>query len=489
MEQNSLGQVTDREGPFGRLVGKTLFIALLIALFWSPMWFGTPQHPELQKTLVEQGVDLKPETPSFAACVSSAYVALFQNSYPNKVLEYGLFFIGALTLLALILKCRVLRKSHSVTYVGLGWAFLMLAVMASGKAAKVPEFRDPWGGALFILYGAFFYAATVSFLTRQRRELAAVVICLGALFVAQNAFFQICGGLEKTRELFAQEHGFETFAAYTNEWFKTTHEASETFTMNRLLSDRVSSNFTNPNILASYAMIVTLLGLGLWKSGEKGAVKIVGILAAALSLLALFFTRSKSVISITFVLILAWSFILYRAKALPLNFVIAAFILGSVFTTVNLLWGYGFGLKTKLSSSGGARLDYWKVALRMIRQKVLTRYGVNSFARWYKVWAPQGSEPTKFAHNTILQMWAEFGIFAGLGWLLACALPITNGWDNFKAAAKKDALQLSCILASGGYFIHNLLDFDFYVPGLTIVALAVMAMAFHTFDEKEATQN
>jgi len=377
--------VTDREGAFGRLVGKTLFISILIALFWSPLWFGTPQHPELQKTLQENSVSLKPETASPAAYVSSAYVALFQNSYPNKVLEYFLFFIGILTVAALLSKCRVLRKSHSVTYVGLGWAFLMLAVMASGKTAKIPEYRDPWGGALFILYGAFFYAATVSFLTRRRRELAAVVICLGTLFVAQNAFFQICGGLEKTRELFAQEHGFESFAAYTNEWFKTTHEAGETFTMNRLLSDRVSSNFTSPNILACHCMIAALLGLGLFKSGGKKLVKGIGLAAAFLALAVLFFTRSKSVIVLTFALITLWAFILYRAKALSLNLLAGVFIAGAVYTTVNLLWGYGASLGTKLSSSGDVMRIVGAASLATLSPAYSTRFE-NPY--WSTSWTP-----------------------------------------------------------------------------------------------------
>jgi len=482
MEQNSLGVITDRETSFGRLVGKILFISILIALFWSPLWFGSPQHNMLQKTLVEKSIDLKPDEHTFPSYVSFAYVALFQITYPNKYLEYGLFAIGALTVLALLSRCRVMSKNHSVTYVGLGWALLMMAVIASGKMSKVPA--DPWGGALYVLYGAFFYAAVVSFLTRGRRELAALVICLGMLFVAQNALFQFCGGLERTRSFFAQEQGYETLTAFTNAWFKTNHTPTEQFNINRLLSDRVYSNFTNPNILASYCMIVSLLGLGLYKSGIKSVVKIIGLLATVLALATLFLTRSKSVIMITFALFVLWSFILYRAKALSLNFLIGVFILGAVFATVNMVWGYGMGLKNKLVSSGGARLDYWKTALDMIRKRVLTGHGVDSFARNYT-----GSEGTLFAHNTLLHMWAEFGIFAGIGWLLASYLPIVNGWDNFKAAAKKDALQLSCILASGGFFVHNLLDFDFHVPGLTLVALAVMAMAFQNYNENEATQN
>jgi len=489
MEQNSLGVITDRETTFGRLAGKILFIAILIALFWSPLWFGTPQHPELQKTLVERSVSLMPENASFMTLVTNAYVALFQYSYPNRNLEYLLFFIGVFAVLSLVAKCRVLKKNHNVTYIGLGWAFLMLSIMASFKMAKIPEFRDPWGGALFILYGAFFYASAVVALTSKRRRVIAVVICLSMLFVAQNAFFQLMGGLSKTRELFAQEHGFESFAAYTNEWFRTSHDAADTYTMNRLLSPRITATFTSPNILASYAMMVFLLSLGLWKTKDEKILRLIGLVTAVVSLAVLFFTRSKSVIALTFVLALVWSFVLYRAKEVSLNFLISVFIVGAVITTLGFVWGYGSNLAKKLSSSGGARLTYWKVAFKMIKQKALTGYGINSFARWYKVWAPQGSEPSKFVHNTILQMWAEFGMFAGIGWLLACCLPITNGWDNFKASAKKDALQLSCILASGGFFIHNLLDFDFYVPGVTVTALAVMALALCGHDDPKETQS
>lgn len=383
--------------------------------------------------------------------------------------------------MSLILKCRVMSKNHSVTYVGLGWSFLMMAVMASGKMSKVPT--DPWNGALFILYGAFFYAAAVSFLTRQRREMVAFVICLSIFFVAHNAFFQFFGGLEQTRELYAQQKGFETFVSYTNAWFKVGHNTCDKFTFYRLLSDRVSSTFTSPNILASYCMIVALLGLGLLKSDGKRIVKAIGLLATSLALAILFLTRSKSVIALTFALVMIWSFVLYRAKELSLSYLIGVFILGSVFMTVNFMWGYGLGLKNKLVSSGGARLEYWKTALSMIRQKALTGLGADSFSRYHT-----GEEGALFAHNAILQMWAEYGIFAGLGWLLACALPITTGWDSFKAAAKKDALHLSCILASGGFFIHNMLDFDFYVPGVTLAALAVMALSLCGYVDQLKTQ-
>ena len=181
MEQNSLGVITDRETSFGRILGKVLFIAIIIALFWSPLWFGTPQHPELQKTLVERSVDLMPENASFSTLVSNAYVALFQYSYTNRNLEYLLFFIGVFAVLSLVAKCRVLKKNHNVTYIGLGWAFLMLSIMASFKMAKVPEYRDPWGGALFILYGAFFYASAIAALTSKRRHVMAVIICLSML--------------------------------------------------------------------------------------------------------------------------------------------------------------------------------------------------------------------------------------------------------------------------------------------------------------------
>ena len=368
MEQNSLGVITDKETPFGRVLGKILFIAILIALFWSPLWFGTPQNISLQKTLVERSIDFFPENAAFADLVSNAYVALFQYSYPNRNLVYLLFFIGVAAVLSLVSKCRVLKKNHNVTYIGLGWAFLMLAIMASFKTAKLPIAKDPWGGAVFVLYGAFFYASAIAALTSKRRHVIAAVICLSMLFVAQNAFFQLMGGLAKTRELFAQENGFSSFAAYTNEWFKTSHDAADTYNMNRLLSPRISATFTSPNILASYAMIVFLVSLGLWKTKDEKILRFIGIFTALVSLAVLFFTRSKSVIVLTFVLTLIWSFVLFRAKEVSLNFLISVFIVGSVFTTLGFVWGYGSNLGKKLSSSGGARLAYWKVAFNMVKQ-------------------------------------------------------------------------------------------------------------------------
>ena len=488
MEQNSLGVITDKEGIFGKFLTKLLFIALLMALFWSPLWFGTPQNKELQKTLVENKVDLKPENASPAALFSSAYVALFQNSYPNKVLEYFLFFIGITAVLALAARCKVLLKSHNVTYSGLGWALIMLPVMASGKMSKLAQFRDPWGAALFVLYGAFFYAAAVGFLERKRRDAAAVVICLAMIVVAGNALVQFHGGLDRTRELYAQEHGFQSFAAYTNDFLKTTHEAADTYSFQRLVSQRVSANFTSPNILAAYAMLAFFVALGLWRSGKDRIVRILGAAAAFLALLTLFYTRSKSVIVITFALTFIWSFILVKAKVLSKTWLFVILGGGALFTAVSFLWGYGADLGQKLSSSGGARLTYWKVALRMLRQKPLTGCGFNSFDYWYRAWAPAGSEPSKFVHNTILQMWAEFGMFAALGSLLALTLPFVNGWDNFKFSAKKDVFQLSCIMASIGFFLHNLLDFDFYVPGLMLTALFVLSMALRGREDDEITE-
>lgn len=488
MEQNSLGVITDKEGFFGRFLTKVLFIALLMALFWSPLWFGTPQNKELQKTLIENKVDLKPQDASPSSLFSSAYVALFQNSYPNKNLEYLLFFIGIVAVLALAMRCKVLLKSHNVTYAGLGWALIMLPIMASGKMSKLAQFRDPWGTALFVLYGAFFYAAAVGFLERKRRDAAAVVICLAMIVVAFNAAAQFHGGLERTRELYAQEQGFSDFAAYTNNWLAGTHNAEETYSFQRLVSPRVSANFTSPNILAAYSMLAFFVALGLWKSSRTKVIKTLGGAAALLALQTLFYTRSKSVIAITFVMAAAWAFALFKARELSKTWLFVILGGGALFTAASFLWGYGANLGAKLSSSGDARLTYWKVAVRMLRQKPLTGCGYNSFDYWYRAWKPANAEPSRFVHNTILQMWAEFGMFAALGSLLALTLPFVNGWDNFKFSFKKDAFQLACIVASIGFFLHNLLDFDFYVPGLMLTGLFVLSMALRGREDDDSNE-
>ena len=480
MGQDTLGLQSTKEGAVARFFGKLLFIALLIILFWSPTWFGTPQNNELQKTLVENSLNLKPADPSVSSWVAAIYVALFQYSYPNRYLEILLFCAGAFGLLALLFGAKVRLKTHNVTYAGIGWALLMLAVMASGKMCKIPEFRDNWGSALFILYGVFFYLATICLNSAKKREIACVIICLALLIVSHGALIQQCGGLERTRDLYAQKLGFDTFAKYSEAFLSTNHTPEELFTFNRLASARVTSTFTSPNILASYLMVAFFVALGLARSSGSKAIRYLGYLAAALALLTLFLTRSKSVIVIVSVLFIIWSYLLGKFGELPKKFWLIATFGALVYTALAFLFGYGANLGAKLNSSGSARLEYAKVALRMARQRVLQGYGVNSFARWFKMYAKPDSEPTKFVHNTLLQMWAEFGIFAGLGWLLAMTLPMVNGWDVFKSSTRKDVLQLSCILAGLGFFVHCLIDFDFYVPGVTLTALFIMAAGLNS---------
>lgn len=482
MGQNTLGLSTGREGVAGGFLGRVLFIAVLILLFWSPIWFGTPQHPELQKTLAENHL-------TFGLSLPDIYVALFQYSYPNRVLEWLLFGTGALAALALLCGVKLSARNHNVTYAGIGWALLMLAVMASGKTCKVPEYRDNWTGALFILYGIFFYVSVVCLNSVRRREVAAGVVCLALLVVAHAGFLQFHGGLERTRELYAQDQGFASFAAYTNDWALSQHDAEATYSYQRLLSNRVSGTFTSPNVLGGYCLTAFLLALGLWRSSRERLLRILGAVAAVAALWLLLYTRSKSVILLAAGLGFLWTALLCGSGKLPKKALWLSLAGAAAYAGLGLLLGYGARLGAKLASTGHARLDYAKVALKMIRQKVVTGYGVNSFARWYKLYAPKGAEPAKFAHNTLLQMWAEFGIAAGLGWLLAFTLPFINGWDRFKASAGRNPLQLSCILAGAGFFLHCLLDFDFYVPGAALTAIAVLAMGYFGDPLEEQPEN
>ena len=43
-------------------------------------------------------------------------------------------------------------------------------------------------------------------------------------------------------------------------------------------------------------------------------------------------------------------------------------------------------------------------------------------------------------------------------------------------------------MASIGFFLHNLLDFDFYVPGLMLTALFVLSMALRGREDDEITE-
>lgn len=127
------------------------------------------------------------------------------------------------------------------------------------------------------------------------------------------------------------------------------------------------------------------------------------------------------------------------------------------------------------------RLTYWKVAWNMIRDNFWTGVGLDCFGKVYAKYQYIGAGPTQAAHNSVLQTWAETGIF---GVLAFCAFwgyfLIWGGWRIIREGDAKIRAVLTGLYAGVAAFLaHSLVDFNFYNPAL-VTLVVVMTGLFYS---------
>ncbi len=146
-----------------------------------------------------------------------------------------------------------------------------------------------------------------------------------------------------------------------------------------------------------------------------------------------------------------------------------------------------YGLVTALESTGSTKLgfrdsfkvrwEYWQASLLMIRDKPLSGYGIGNFGEFYAQYKLPLAEETRMAHNNYLQVWVEMGFlgFFVLLWLVFNYLK--QGLYPFKGTPELGSLFQGVFWGGVAFFIHGLVDFDFYVPNLLFSAFFIIGIA------------
>lgn len=112
------------------------------------------------------------------------------------------------------------------------------------------------------------------------------------------------------------------------------------------------------------------------------------------------------------------------------------------------------------------RLNYWKACPSMVRDFPFGS-GIGTFGSIYtKYKIPQARE-VQLAHNSFLQLWTEIGTLGVLGFLLVWIMFFRNWQKTFRIAYTK-ALSIGMYMGCGAFLIHSLVDFGFYVPGISM---------------------
>jgi O-antigen ligase len=254
---------------------------------------------------------------------------------------------------------------------------------------------------------------------------------------------------------------------------------------------RIVSMFNNPNLLASYLIMVNLILFALMAEYlEKKRAGILSVLFCvfALNTLSLRLTGSMSGF-ISFVLGTAVFFFLlfiaYPQLVKKYKWYFASLSVLIVICLCQLcLARYnshepGYNLFTTISN----RMEFWKTAWAFISDKPFGFVGLGNFKALYSMYAPSTAVTTIMAHNMMLQLWVETGLYGLLTFACFVAVMISSALKNL--IKKPDILRIGLFSAVFAFLLHNLIDFSFFVPQVSAIWWAVAGILTTTVRNNE----
>jgi len=118
------------------------------------------------------------------------------------------------------------------------------------------------------------------------------------------------------------------------------------------------------------------------------------------------------------------------------------------------------------SFSGLMRLNYWKETLKLIAHTPFTGAGPGNFSL----------RQARFAHNSYLQIWAELGISALIGYIWLVAAAFSKLKCKIPAASINPVSAGACAAASV-FLFHNLIDFSFFLPETALIWWVILGLS------------
>jgi len=396
-------------------------------------------------------------------------------SYPNSYGHYAFMALSVLTLVWIAYAWHTKLRAPRLSIALLGWAVLACAIALSDR--RMPrEWTDDPIRMQIMLYGVWWLTTTAFLRTTASRLLGVFAVLTAALITCVTAFDQHAGGFERMRMLQAGLHGCTTFAEYTN-YLVGIGDARAMLEIKKLLSPRVFGTFVYPNALGGFLIMALPLSLGFAAQVREWLPRVFAGLVCALSIVTLALTRSKASIVLTCGAVLVYALLGARGRVMTWRRATTTAVLAVVLGAGMLAWGYGERLPERLRATGGARLDYWRAATRMIARRPWLGWGTDGFTRNYAIFRRPDAEDTKLAHNAVLNMWTDYGVPGVCGWLLAFGAPLWAGMRRILCRHAQQPLVIAAWCAGVAVTLHMALDLDFHIIGIVAPALFVLGCA------------
>ena len=365
----------------------------------------------------------------------SVLTAVFFLPFSKSAAEIGVFAALALWLV----KRAVLREPFEAPALfKISYALYLAVMLLSLIHAPQADLATAWRGVFkWLKYlGLFFLCEELCRdKTAQKKMLTAFMISLALLTL--NGYLQLIQGAD---------------------WIK--HYSVDI--PGRLV--RMKSSLQSPNDLAAFYLFGLPLAFRAWHHKEKWSLSS----ALACLMLAAFFVAFVATLSRSAFLALAATLCVYAVcRRRAWIFLAIALLTGTFLVSTPLKQNFFESVRLK-DKTISERLRYWKITGTMIKKSPLIGLGVNTYTRQFARFAPPEEKYRGYAHNFILQMWAEVGIIGLLFFLIPLAVGLFRAWrasNSPGASSVQDAL----LVGITAYVIQGLFDTNFYAMQVTIL--------------------
>ncbi len=367
---------------------------------------------------------------------------------------------GALSasLLFLALRTRTYLKNRAILLCLSAW---LVVVVVTSFFSLHP--RVALNSALYFLFYAVVFTVVAGLDYRRKKQIAVALIA-GSFFISMRGLLQYF--------LY-----FDKIVPYI-----TTHGLPIANRQFLYISDiaarrRVISTFNTPNLLASYLAMVNLVIFGYLFINKNKKAFFLLLALLIINSCCLYLTRSLAGLA-GFVFGISLFFLLYLMKKRqtlkrPNRFL--AFSVSAVFILFVALFISRFFYESgvdNLSVSLQGRLQFWKAALYAIAERPLSFAGLGNFGYIYRIYAPSAAIESTMAHNFLLQLWVETGLYGLLAfiWFLVILIFTTvRNVLNTEPPAGIAILRIGVLSAVSAFLFHNMAGFSFFTPQVAII--------------------
>lgn len=189
-------------------------------------------------------------------------------------------------------------------------------------------------------------------------------------------------------------------------------------------------------------------------------------------LFAIFLTRSRISILISFILTIIFLFEYRKNKYIKyLIYLLSILLIGSIIYISTLKFNF---------NSISERIIWWKTALLMFKENIFFGCGLGNYTVLFKAFRPELVLNTLFAHNIFVQLLAEIGIFGTVSFIAIIIYFYINIVKRI-LENKNVYFYISVALSVSAFLIINLVDYSFFVPANMLMFFIIFSCAF-SFD-------